>query len=303
MEQNNLSQWVMEQTAQLDPPAEWQPDPGAALTRLHARIDAPAPQKSRVWMRWVLAGLLAAGAVVAQQVWQHLTVQQIGIVRLDLHDIPKGSSLEAKMLLSPGHSVKVRDAAEAQARAGFEPRLPQPGILAGTPHLSVLAPMAFGTVLKLADLQALLDREHIADQPLPSTWDGARIVLDIHPLVTAEWNDISLMQSTRPNIAVPNGFDFAQFLTAVMRGLGVPKEQAAHIASMGPMVLFPIQLDESVSIKEVQLKHGPATMVYDLDDSNKIERLTLSWSTKDRVYILSGVLSDSVAIAAANSIE
>jgi hypothetical protein len=80
-----LRQWVAKQTAHLDPPARWRPDSVATLMRLHARMETHRPAATR-W-RWLACAaaaalvatlllLLPAGRMVAQQVWQFLTVRQ-----------------------------------------------------------------------------------------------------------------------------------------------------------------------------------------------------------------------------------
>jgi hypothetical protein len=72
-----------------------------------------------------------------------------------------------------------------------------------------------------------------------------------------------------------------------------------------PAWMMPIEPDEKVGIREVTLRSGPGTLVYDYDEDHpdRVERLTLIWSVPDRVFILSTGLGDTVAIAAANAIE
>jgi len=74
-----------------------------------------------------------------------------------------------------------------------------------------------------------------------------------------------------------------------------------------PAFLLPVDEDDKVGIREVALRTGTGTMMYDYDadDSTKVQRITLIWSVSDRIYMLSGgpVLSDDLAIAAANSID
>ena len=69
--------------------------------------------------------------------------------------------------------------------------------------------------------------------------------------------------------------------------------------------MLPVDPEDKIGIREVSLRTGPATMVYDYDTEHpdRIERLTLIWSVSDRIYILSTGMGDAQAIAAANSIE
>lgn len=63
--QEELRQWVVKQTAYLDPPAGWRPDSAAALTRFHARIETDRPSATRRrWLLWTAAAALIAMIVL-----------------------------------------------------------------------------------------------------------------------------------------------------------------------------------------------------------------------------------------------
>src|ERR1022692_1039192 len=89
--QEELRQWVGKQTAYLDPPADWRPDPASALTRFHARMERHRPHRASLrWLVWAAAAALAcaaillpAGRVVAQQLWQLLTVRQVAFIQVN----------------------------------------------------------------------------------------------------------------------------------------------------------------------------------------------------------------------------
>src|SRR3989442_1349081 len=92
--QEEVRQWVVKQTAYLDPPTEWHPDSTSALMRFHARTKVDCPRSA--WRRrpvWAAAAVLVAAIilllllpawrVVAQQLWQFLTVPQVAFVRVN----------------------------------------------------------------------------------------------------------------------------------------------------------------------------------------------------------------------------
>src|SRR5438477_412804 len=90
--QEEVRQWVVKQTAYLDPPTGWRPDSTSALMRFHARTDVDRPRTA--WRRtpvWAAAAvlvvaiilLLPAWRVVAQQLWQFLTVRQVAFIRVN----------------------------------------------------------------------------------------------------------------------------------------------------------------------------------------------------------------------------
>src|ERR1051326_5422095 len=95
--QQQVRQWVMRQAAVLDPPPGWQPDSAAALARMHARMGA-VPARPAWWrgLGWAMAALVIPAIVLvlpearllAQQLWQYLTVRHLALLRLNLW--PKG---------------------------------------------------------------------------------------------------------------------------------------------------------------------------------------------------------------------
>ncbi|HLK67282.1 MAG TPA: hypothetical protein VKU19_27795 [Bryobacteraceae bacterium] len=310
------NKWVEERIAILKPPVAWTPDTAAALQRHRVRRQDEWRRGPGFWWKFAMAAaiLLAIGLApptrgLAQRIWRSLTVGRIEVVRVDLSDLPADSSLRARMIQGPGKMTRADNAESARALAGFLPRLPGPGSLNGTPELSVASPAAAEIVLKADDLRLLLQRAGI-DESVPPEWDGARIVVQTGGLVMAEWHasDTMLIQLSPVTMLVPDRFDLRAFTTLALRGLKVPREEAerlgARMAST-PAWLLPVRPGEKVGIRDVALRSGTATMIYDLNPENpgRIERLTLVWSAPDRVYILSGPMSDSLAIATANSIE
>lgn len=302
--------------AMLEPPAEWQPDTATALRRHHARRREEWRRGPGFWWRLAMAAaVLLALAVsppargLAQRLWNLLKLGRVEITRIDFSLLPDHSSLRADVVRRPGDAVPAGNADAVRERLGFAPRLPRPGTLAGEPKLSTTGPIVYATTLKLDDLRQLLKAAGIEGEPLPPDWDGARLVVESKGLAMAEWQDTMLMQSLPLTMAAPERFDLAAFTTLVLRGLRVPKSEAEHIGARmarNPALMLPIGMDENGAWREVTLRSGPATLLYDYDEDHpgRIQRLTLIWSVPDRIFILSsGLLDENLLIAAANAVE
>jgi hypothetical protein len=313
---NVNQQWVMQQTAYLDPPAGWLPDSAAALLRFHARMQAgPPPAAWRRWPAWAAAValgvslilLLPAGRVAAQQIWQFLTVRQVAFIRVNAW--PEGvPSPQVKLIGTPIPPLPARDADEVRWRVNYDPRLPRPGILSGSPSLSTTFSVSAGTVVKVADLSLALRKAGVTDQTVPPQWDGARLALHTSSIVIAEWPGIVLVQSLPLTLTAPSGFDFSAFSALLLRVLGVGPDQALRLAQrMGtsPPWLAPIDRDllRNAAIQEIALNSGPATLLQETGKNGAVERITVVWSVPDRVYLLSGTLSRELAIATANAVQ
>jgi hypothetical protein len=311
---DNLSEWVREQTALLDPAGDWEPDTRAALARQHARMEgSPVRASWRSGLLWAAATALGCAALfllpetraLAQQLWQFLTVGRVAVIRVN--PWPAGvASPQISLAGIPIPPQRVNGLEEARARAGFDPRLPTPGVLSSSPQLYVMFPMSMATVVKNADLKLALEKAGVADQSVPAAWDGARLALHTSPIVIAEWPDVVLAQSLPLTISAPPGVDFPAWSSMVLRILGVGANQAKELAErMGtiPVWLLPVnsEMGRGKTIREVSLRSGPATMIEDTDA--KGDRVTVVWSVGDRVYLLSGKISAELAIVTANAVQ
>jgi hypothetical protein len=315
-EREELRQWVVQQTAHLDPPAGWRLDSAAALTRFHARVEADRTRTLwRRWPAWIAAAALAfaifmllpAGRGVAYQVWQFLTVQRVTFIRVK--PWPEGvPSPQVGIIGTPIPPIPARDLDEARSRVRYDPRLPRPGILSGSPQLYTTFSVSAGTVVKAADLELALRKAGVTDQSVPPQWDGAQLALHTSAVVIAQWPDIVLAQSLPLTLTAPAGFDFSAFSALVLRVLGVGPDEAQQLAQrMGtaPPWLAPVAYDrvQGASMEEIALTSGPATLLQENDNDGSVERMTVVWSVSDRVYILSGKMPRKLAIAAADAVQ
>jgi hypothetical protein len=302
-----LSQWVAQQTAYLDPPEGWRPDTAAALTRFHAMHAQRSPWwRKLIWATAALVGLfslllLPAGRVVAQQLWQFLTVRQVAFVRVK--PWPEGvPHPEVKLIGVPIPPIPARDVDVARQRVNYNPRLPRPGVFSDSPRLSTTFSVSAGTVIHAADLQLALRKAGVKDQTVPANWDGARLALHTSAIVIAEWPDAALVQSLPLTLTAPPDLDFSAFSALLLRVMGVGPDEARRLAQRtgtAPPWLAPIGTNilQDATIEEVQLNSGRATLV------SETGRISLTWTVPDRVYLLSGKLSRELAIAAANAVQ
>lgn len=311
-----LRQWVETHTAYLDPPAEWQPDSTAALMHLHARMKAH--WRWERWRRWpvcaaavatviVVILLLPEGRVVAQQLWELLTVRQVAFIRVNPWPagVPSPKINLIGALIPP---LPARDAEQVRRRVQYDPRLPRAGVLSGAPRLSTTFSLAAGTVIHAADLETALRKTGVTDQSVPPQWDGAQLALHTSAIVIAEWPDVVLAQSLPLTLTAPPGFDFPVFSALVLRVLGVGPDEAQRLAQRvgtTPPWLAPLSRDlqASTTIEEITLQSGPATLMQEAGNDHKAKRVTVVWSVPDRVYALTGYLSRELAIAAANAVQ
>jgi len=308
--------WVTRQMAYLDPPAEWQPDAAAALERFRDR--AHAHRRRTMWRRWpgwtaaaavviVLIGLLPATHGLAQQIWQFLTVRRVAFVRVN--PWPEGvASPQVSLIGTPIPPIPARDLEEARWRVRYDPRMPRPGVLSGSPNFYTTFSMAAGSVVKTADLELALKKAGITDVAVPPQWNGAQLALHTSPMVIAQWPDIVLIQSLPLTLSAPPGFDFSAFSALVLRVVGVGSEEAQRLAQrVGtvPPWLAPIARDigKDATLEEITLHSGPATLLQEMRSDGSVERITIVWSVPDRVYLLSGKLSRELAIATANAVQ
>src|SRR5690348_11554030 len=219
-----LRQWVLKQTAHLDPPAGWRPDPAPALMRFYARMESDRPRAVwRRWPAWAAAAALIVAAILlmpqwriaAQQFWQFLTVPQVAFIRVKPwpEGVPSPQVKLIGILIPP---LPARDLDEARSRVQYDPRLPHPGVLSGIPRLSTTFSLSAGTVVKAADLELALRKAGVTDQTVPPQWDGAQLSLHTSAIAIAEWPGIVFAQSLPLTLTAPSGFDFSAFSALVL---------------------------------------------------------------------------------------
>ena len=317
--ENANHEWVAQQLAYLAPPADWQPDPASALRRFRAAdFRSAASRRGRPGIRpaFALTAALAlvigailltpAARVAAQQLWQLLTVHQVAFIRVK--DWPEGvPSPRVNLIGAIIPPLPAADVDQVRWRVHYDPRLPRPGVLSGSPRLSTTFPVSAGTVIHVADLQFALQKAGVTGETVPPRWDGAQLALHTSAVAIAEWPDIVLVQSLPLTLTAPSNFDFPAFSALVLRVLGVAPEDATRLARrMGTVPAWLAPVGENIGtggMEEITLNSGPATLFQERGWGGKADRLSVVWSVPDRVYILSGKLTRELAISAANAVQ
>ena len=341
----DTERWVEERMALLAAPDGWEPDAGVARARLQGRLSARRPTLARTWLP--RAAVVAAACLIllfaipttrawTQQFWSRLGIQKVEVVQGDFQKLD-GIWLVPQMRekkLEPGEEPPPLPPAvnftEATSLAGFTPRLPREGAPPVAPVFMVFPEMVWSTTLNVAKMEESLRQAGVTDQPIPKEWDGVVFSLTIRSAISSTWNpgEMSLFQHTPIVLSAPAGFDITVYWMAALRAAGIPREQARRVAERmraTPALLLGIAANNKNSIREVNLRSGPATLIETrgekrggpppndvwesirrffegIFDERKGGHVLLIWGVEDRVYHLSAKSAEE-AIIAANSIE
>jgi hypothetical protein len=342
----DTERWVEERMALLAAPDSWEPDTDLARARLQGRMSTRRSTPARTWLS--RAALVAAACLVllfaipttralSQQIWRWLTVQRVEVVQGDFQKlngiwlVPQMVDKELKPGEDPPPLPPAVDFAEAVRRAGFTPRLPREGTSSVAPVFMVFDdPMVWSTTLNVAKMEETLRQAGVNDQPIPKEWDGAQMSLTTRSAISAVWSseEMTLFQHPPITLSAPAGFDITVYWMAAMRAAGIPREQARALAERmraTPALLLGIAANHKNSIREVNLRSGPATLIETrgerrggpppadvwesirrffegIFDERKGGHVLLIWGVEDRVYHLAAKSAEQ-AITAANSIE
>jgi hypothetical protein len=305
---SNEGPWVEERLKALDDAGTFQPDAVRARDRIRELDTASARRAHRTWTVAAIAGmglmLLAMPwpRAAAQRLWDRLSLGRVEIVQISRPDLPE--SLTEVFTMRDRNEWKpeaVRDVAEAERVAGFRPSLPPPGVLSGTPRLSVVRSVAFTTLpLRVADIERALAVAGITDITVPMEWEGTTLTAEGGPLVAAEYPDsmVEVMQSPPFRMNTPPGFQFGRFMETAFRVFGRNAHDARTLAkeiAANPALVM--HFPEHHKVREVALRSGRGVIVGDL------EGFCFFWNTADRIYIVAAAtLSEEQAVTLANAI-
>lgn len=278
------AQWVK---ARLDAVAPaWTPDPQFARHRLSASRASRAP-----WRRYATAmttmALLAAVCVLppvrsfAQSLWYRLTISRIDVVRLDVSKIPVDTHVR-----TDGTQVAVDTLEEAASRAGFRPVLPSGDLVPGVPALSVTGQIDVTQRLRAAELQKALAAVGADDLEVPASWDGAELRVSVGPLVIAEYEGVSIVQSAPIRLQVPSFVDLAALAEVMFRAAGSSWWEARILAeayAASPAWLLDIPEDEQATVEAVSLENGTLALVIDESNDDGTTQATVLVSTPERL--------------------
>lgn len=227
---------------------------------------------------------LPQGRAMAQELWFRLFLNRIDVIRVDLSDAPFHTNV-----MGSGHRL-VAGLDEAEAQAGFRPRLPAAGSWLGKPTISVIGAMTIEQTVRTTELRTALARAGASDVAVPDEWDGMTVRARIGPLVAADYpGEIQILQSTPMQLFLPSGFPLSQFAETVFRSIGLSWWEARALARRyvaHPSLLIGIPPDEGARIEEVSLRWGKGLLVEEFKDDGGIERVTLVFGAKDGIYAI-----------------
>jgi hypothetical protein len=304
--------WVHDRLSATDAPNDWRPDSGAALARFGVRRDR---HRRRVTMAWqaataaVVVALVAASApsvrVAAERAWDVLFARDVSVLRVDMDRMPAAvrEALEANVVTGRINHQSVASLDEASRLSGFRVQAVPSTLLSGTPELSVVSPLSGELTLSVDSLTRAAKSVGVATEVVVNPrWEGAHLRVQTGALALSEYGATTLVQSTPLTIAVPPGFDMPAFVDVAMRLLGYSASQATALsqrAAAAPVMFYAVPPGQGVRVTEVPVGRAMATRVRDASDGTT----TLIWSTDARLYLLTGPITDDLALSVANTLE
>jgi hypothetical protein len=303
MEQNRNDLWTAERLASTKP--NWSPN----LTRGRALLDARLHARNRLWGWFAVPAAATALCVLvlaitsarsfAEDVWYRFVLDRVNVVRLDLSESPLNTHV-----VTNGLERSVQNLEEAQAQAGFSPRLPSPEALPGVPSITVTGPISVEQTIRVSDLESALARVGAFDVQVPDEWNGVQLQTEIGPIVTANYpGDIEIQEELPMQMAIPSGFPLRHFAKVFFESMGVPGWKADVMARQfadHPAWLLDIPPNAPVTLHELKFSDSPAFLTEEYDPSGAFRRATVILCTRERIYSVSSpsvTLSTQIAKA------
>jgi hypothetical protein len=126
---------------------------------------------------------------------------------VDFSDLP----LHAQVTAS-GPPQIAQDLDGAERKAGFRPYLPEPGVLAANPSLTVIGAMAVEETIHVGELQAALNKVGASDVQVPAGWEGVQLRASVGPIVNLGYPDeVGILEAMPIEVSVPAGFPLQFF--------------------------------------------------------------------------------------------
>ena len=237
-----------------------------------------------------------------QQPPQTVPLKRFEVIRVNPEDLERVLSPLRAIFAGPlpDDASPVANPDEAARRAGFTPRLPSS---AKTPELLVIAPVHEEMRIRAADLTAALQQAKVSNVAIPPAWDGVTFELQQGRGVLADYGEFFIAQAPPLTLTAPAGFPLDQFLEVLFRAAGMTAMDARNLQqkfASSPAAFFPIPPRYEMDIHEVQLTTGKGLL---LQNADKGGELALMWSSPDRSYFISGLMTETEVIALANSVR
>jgi hypothetical protein len=293
-------------------PRGFDPDVKAGLIRLRDRTSVAAGRRPRMWIAvaataCAIALLLPWPRAAAQRLWNSLMVAHIEVVHVDRPDVPDAVMAFFQMNeREPMVPEPVASLDDAERLAGFRPLLPAPGVLAGTPALAVVQEAALSTApIRVNELRALLRRIN-AGVDVPSTWEGASLMVEGGPIVVADYPDagVQVMQAGPLRLTMPPDLQLERFMEVAFRVFGRTADEARRFAigvAANPPLLMVLTPGHNAVVREISFGGGTGILAGDPAGDGG---MCLFLNTPGRLYFISADrLTEERALAIARSLQ
>lgn len=297
METNPESRWLVDRLASVTP--KWSPNPARARVLLETKL---APRRhTSVWLTAAAMAVIAIpqSRALAQDLWFRLFLNRVDVVRVDLSKLPVDTKVTAN-----GEEV-VPNIDQAELKAGFKPHLPAREILPETPAFTVIGSIAVHQTIQVRELEAALAKAGARDVAVPAEWQGVTLRIQSGPIVTAGYpGEIQILQARPFELFVPSGFPLVQFAETAFRSIGLSWWEARALGqrfAAHPAWLLDVPTDEAANLQEVALRSGRGLLIEDHDDRGAVGRVTLIYSTPERIYFV-GSPAREMCLRIANSL-
>jgi hypothetical protein len=302
MERTTEHEWIAARLAVTQP--HWETDARRARAALDAahrgrthRDRRPLRLVAAAAVVVVVAALVApTGRAVAQELWYHLFVSRLEVVRLDLSKVPLDTNSSITGATQAAASIE-----EASAMAGYRVALPPADVLPGTPILSVLPAVALSQRIDRARVLAGLAAVGAHDVDVPVEWDGVTLRGTVGRSVAAEYSrttsvgrrrdDVSILQTPPIRLELPTGFPLDRFAEAIFRAGGLSWWDARTLAQeyvAHPAWLLDVPANAAVTVETVPLAGGTAIVIGEPADGGDSE-WTVFVSRPGRLYAVSSL--------------
>ncbi len=239
--------------------------------------------------------------VLALQSSQPIALKRVEVLRVSPGDMERLPPALRPIFVDPTPDAEPVDNLDAAAkRVGFTPRLPRS---AKSPQFGIVDPVRAEVKIGVADLNQALRDAKAANVTVPQNWDGITIAMQQGQGILADFDDFIMVQAPPLTLTAPSGFPLDQFIEVVSRVVGLNAADARALRqrfAASPSAFFPIPVRYDMDIHEVRLNSGTGVL---LQNADKIGELALEWSTADRTYFVTGLLTEAQITELANSVQ
>src|SRR5262249_43558636 len=183
---------------------------------------------------------------------------------------------------------------------GFTPR-----VLTGkTPkRMFVTNLVKEAATINVAALTAAVRDAKLQDITVPADWDGVTLELQQRPGILIDYGDFYVAQGPPRTLTTTPGFPIAQCLEVMFRVIGISTSEARNLRdsfAANASTYLPVAPRFDMDIRQVALPSGSGLL---LQNADKGGELAFMWSTGDRSYFLTGLVTEDEVIAIAKTLQ